>query len=147
MLISGGDHSLSLGNMRGPAYETMLPLDRLDETLPGTEILVLTLPLTQETRHLLNAARLALLPEDALVVNISRGAVADEAALTAALAAGQLGGAVLDVFETEPLPPESPLWAMENVILTPHNSFVGDGNRARLTKLILENLAAAEAQP
>ena len=125
----------------------MLPLDRLDETLPGTEILVLTLPLTQETRHLLNAARLALLPEDALVVNISRGAVADEAALTAALAAGQLGGAVLDVFETEPLPPESPLWAMENVILTPHNSFVGDGNRARLTKLILENLAAAEAQP
>ena len=129
------------------AYETMLPLDRLDETLPGTEILVLTLPLTPETRHLLNAARLDLLPKDALVVNISRGAVADEAALTAALAAGRLGGAVLDVFETEPLPPESPLWAMENVILTPHNSFVGDGNRARLTRLILENLAAAEAQP
>ena len=123
-----------------PAYERILPLEALDGALPGTEILVLTLPLTDETRGLLNAARLALLPEDALVVNISRGAVADEAALTEALAQGRLGGAVLDVFETEPLPADSPLWAMETVILTPHNSFIGDGNGSRLTRLILENL-------
>ncbi|MBQ1679226.1 MAG: D-2-hydroxyacid dehydrogenase [Oscillospiraceae bacterium] len=131
------------------AYEAVLPLGRLEELLSGTEVLVLTLPLTPETRHLIDAARLSLLPAGAILVNISRGAVVDEAALTDALTNGRLGGAVLDVFETEPLPADSPLWAMENVILTPHNSFVGGGNGARLAKLILENLEAAalEAQP
>ena len=122
------------------AYREILPLERLDEVLPGTELLVLTLPLSRETRGLLNAARLALLPAGAVVVNISRGAVLEEAPLIAALESGRLGGAVLDVFETEPLPAESPLWAMDNVILSPHNSFVGEGNGARLTALILENL-------
>ena len=125
------------------AYEAMLPLDRLDEVLSGTDLLVLTLPLSPETRHLLDARRLALLPQDALVVNISRGAVLDEAALAAALQAGRLSGAVLDVFETEPLPEGSPLWDMDNVILTPHNSFVGEGNDARLSRLILERLREA----
>ncbi len=122
------------------AFAAMLPLERLDELLPGTDVLVLTLPLSPETRHLLDARRLALLPADALVVNISRGAVLDEAALIAALRAGRLSGAVLDVFETEPLPDSSPLWTMENVILTPHNSFVGEGNDARLSRLILDRL-------
>lgn len=122
------------------AFAAMLPLERLDELLPGTDVLVLTLPLSPETRHLLDARRLALLPAEALVVNISRGAVLDEAALIAALRAGRLSGAVLDVFETEPLPDSSPLWTMENVILTPHNSFVGEGNDARLSRLILDRL-------
>jgi phosphoglycerate dehydrogenase-like enzyme len=125
------------------AYEAMLPLDRLDEVLSGTDLLVLTLPLSPETRHLLDARLLALLPQDALVVNISRGAVLDEAALAAALQTGRLSGAVLDVFETEPLPEGSPLWDMDNVILTPHNSFVGEGNDARLSRLILERLREA----
>lgn len=124
------------------ACEAVLPLERLDERLPETDILTLTLPLTPETRHLIQAERLALLPEGAVVVNISRGAVLDEAALCAALRAGRLSGAVLDVFEQEPLPADSPLWAMDNVILTPHNSFVGEGNGHRLTALILENLDA-----
>ena len=123
-------------------YEAMLPLEELDGLLPETEILLLTLPLTPETRGLLNAARLALLPEGAVAVNLARGAVADEAALIAALQSGRLGGAVLDVFETEPLPASSPLWGMENVVLTPHNSFVGDGNEARLSELIMNNLQA-----
>ena len=131
------------------AFESVLPLARLEERLSESDVLVLTLPLTPETRHIINAARLSLLPSGAILVNISRGAVVDEAALCAALEARRLLGAVLDVFETEPLPADSPLWAMENVILTPHNSFVGEGNAARLTKLILENLEAAvrEAQP
>ena len=125
------------------AYEAVLPLEALDGLLPETEVLILTLPLSPETRGLLNAARIAALPPEALVVNIARGPVLDQAALTEALAAGRLSGAVLDVFETEPLPADSPLWALENVILTPHNSFVGDGNDARLARLILENLGEA----
>ena len=64
----------------------------------------------------------------------------DQTALTEALASLRLGGAVLDVFETEPLPPDSPLWGMENVLITPHNSFVGDGNPPRLSQCILQNL-------
>ena len=73
-----------------------------------------------------------------MLVNISRGAVIDTDALLRHLP--NIGGAVLDVFEEEPLPKTSPLWNMENVILTPHNSFVGDGNRARLWHAIKENL-------
>ena len=128
-----------------PAYQAVRPLEELDALLPESNILILTLPLTPETRGLLDARRLRLLKPGAILVNISRGAVAVEAELTAALAEGRLGGAVLDVFETEPLPADSPLWAMENVILTPHNSFVGEGNDARLSRLILENLRAEEA--
>ena len=126
------------------AYTAVLPLEALDELLPETDVLILTLPLTPETRGLMDAGRFALLKDGAILVNIARGAVVDEAALIGALEDGSLGGAVLDVFETEPLPGSNPLWAMENVILTPHNSFVGNGNNARLSHLILENLREAE---
>lgn len=128
-----------------PAYAAVLPLEELDRLLPESNVLILTLPLTPETRGLLDARRLGLLKAGAILVNISRGAVVEEAALAEALKNGSLGGAVLDVFETEPLPADSPLWAMENVILTPHNSFVGEGNDARLSRLILENLRAEGA--
>ena len=73
------------------------------------------------------------------MVNLARGAIVDTAALVAALEA-KLGGAVLDVFEEEPLGEDSPLWDMENVVLTPHNSFVGEGNGNRLRELVLQNL-------
>ena len=73
-----------------------------------------------------------------MLVNISRGAVIDTVALIESLP--NIGGAVLDVFEEEPLPQNSPLWNMENVIITPHNSFVGDGNRNRLNNMIISNL-------
>lgn len=129
------------------AFAELLPLARLDSLLPETDIPVLTLPLTPETRGLLDARRLALLKPDSVLVNIARGPLVEEAALIAALREGRLSGAVLDVFEAEPLPPESPLWTLDNVILSPHNSFVGEGNNARLSRLILKNLAAAEAAP
>ena len=94
----------------------------LDAVLPRAEIVVLVAPLTAETRHLLDGRRLGLLPRGAWLVNVGRGALVDEAALVAALESGQVGRAVLDVFEREPLPAESPLWGMANVVVTPHVS-------------------------
>lgn len=88
--------------------------------LRQTEILVVMLPLTPQTRRLLGAAEIAALPAGAKLVNVSRGAVIDEPALVAALASGHLAGATLDVFETEPLPEGHALWGMESVLVTPH---------------------------
>ena len=123
-----------------PTFASRYPLEQLNAILPQTDILVLTLPLSPDTRGLIDASRLALLRPGALLVNISRGPVVVEDALIRALESGQLGGAVLDVFETEPLSPDSPIWAMEQVLLSPHNSFVGEGNARRLSRLILDNL-------
>lgn len=121
------------------AFDAVLPMDALADALRQADVVVLTLPLTEETRGLMNAERLALMKPGAVLVNIARGAIVSERALIEALQ-GSLGGAVLDVFDPEPLAPESPLWTMENVIVTPHNSFVSDGNAARLNSLILGNL-------
>ena len=104
------------------AADETLPAARLDEALPRADCLVLVVPLTDESHGLVDARRLALLPRHAWLVNIGRGAVVREADLVAALEGGALGGAVLDVFEREPLPPESPLWALDNAIVTPHIS-------------------------
>ncbi len=122
----------------GP-YEEIWPPTCLEKALREVDILVLTLPLTEETKGLIGERQLQLMKPDSLVVNISRGGVIDEKALVRQME--HIGGAVLDVFEEEPLPEESPLWAMENVIITPHNSFVGDGNRERLADLIMRNVS------
>lgn len=95
-------------------------VEALTPFLAGCEILVVMLPLTRETRRLLGAAELAALPAGAKLINVSRGAVIDEAALVAALRAGHLAAATLDVFETEPLPEGHALWGMESVLVTPH---------------------------
>jgi phosphoglycerate dehydrogenase-like enzyme len=91
-----------------------------DDLLRRSEVLVLTLPLTADTRGLVDAERLAMLPSGAVLVNVSRGAIVDEAALGEALRSRRLGGAALDVFAEEPLPPGHQLAALPNVILTPH---------------------------
>jgi phosphoglycerate dehydrogenase-like enzyme len=92
----------------------------IDEVLPTTDLLISLLPATAATRHSLDARVLGLLPDHARFVNAGRGATVDEDALVAALRAGTLAGAALDVTETEPLPAESPLWDAPNLILTPH---------------------------
>ena len=122
-----------------PHIEQMYHISRLKEVLPHSDVVVLTLPLTAETRHLFSAETLACMKPGAILVNIARGGVVDTQALEQALR-GHLGGAVLDVLEEEPLNPAHPLWDMENVLITPHNSFVGDHNGQRLETVIYENL-------
>ena len=95
-------------------------LNSLDGFLTETEILVVMLPLTPDTRALLDARRLSLLPHGAKLINASRGAVVDETALIAALQSGQIAEATLDVFTVEPLPADHAFWGMENVLITPH---------------------------
>ncbi|HEX6057839.1 MAG TPA: D-2-hydroxyacid dehydrogenase [Gemmatimonadaceae bacterium] len=94
--------------------------DALDDELARADIVVLAAPATPDTEQLLTRGRLALLPRGAIVVNVARGSLLDEAALAEALRAGRLRGAVLDVFQREPLAAESPLWQLPNVLLTPH---------------------------
>ena len=103
-----------------PYFEEILPLDKLPDAASACDILICCIALTPETRGIVSKEVFDRLPADVIFVNIARG--------------------VLDVFEEEPLPESSPLWDMENVILTPHNSFVGDRNRARLWETIKENL-------
>lgn len=116
------------------------PLSRLDELLASVDDLVLALPLTAETRHLIDARALARLKPTSRVINVGRGELIEEGALAAALAEGRLAGAGLDVFELEPLPPESPLWDLRNTIVTPHSAGTNPGNDERATALFLDNL-------
>ena len=94
--------------------------DALSELLPQTDVLVMVLPSSQSTKRALGRERLALLPPHAWLVNVGRGDTVDEGALVQALQEGQLAGAALDVFETEPLPQNSPLWSLDNVFISPH---------------------------
>jgi phosphoglycerate dehydrogenase-like enzyme len=94
----------------------------VDRELEAADVVVVAAPSTQATERVLDARRLALLPPRAIVVNVARGALLDEGALVAALSAGRLRGAVLDVFDEEPLPPDSPIWGLPNVLVTPHVS-------------------------
>lgn len=122
------------------------PVDELHppEQLPAlaarADWLIIAAPLTPETRGRIDAALLASLPPHARLINIARGEIVDETALIAALGAGRLAGAYLDVFEQEPLPVESPLWDLPNVIVTPHNAGASAGNARRIYALFRENL-------
>jgi phosphoglycerate dehydrogenase-like enzyme len=126
---------------RGDEPCETLPLSRLHELLAVADALVLAAPLTEETRGLIGAAELAQLKPDAVLVNVARGALVDEAALLAALEAGRLAGAYLDVFEQEPLPQTSRLWSLPNVFVTPHASGQTAGNDERAAAIFIENLA------
>lgn len=121
-----------------PDFDAVLPLDALPDAAAVCDILACCIALTPKTRGIVSEEIFDCLHDGAVFVNVARGALADEAALTKWLQSG--GHAVLDVFEEEPLPESSPLWEMENVLLTPHNSFVGEGNRERMWQTIKENL-------
>ena len=117
-------------------YAEQRGIDALDETLPETDILLVTLPLTDETRSLMDARRFALLKDGAVLVHMARGPIVDADALLAALQSGRLSGAAVDVFDPEPLPVSSPLWDAPNLLLTPHNSFIGEHNPQRMFDLL-----------
>ena len=114
-----------------PVDEMHTP-DQLNKLLPRADWLMLACPLTVETRKLITAQRLSMLPKGAYVLNIARGEVIDEAAMIAALQSGHIAGAYLDVFEQEPLPATSPLWDLPNVLVTPHNASSSRGNERRV---------------
>ncbi len=123
-----------------PGFSRVVGMDRFDAELPEHDVVVLAAPLTGETNGLLTAERLALLPPSAIVVNVARGALLDEKALVERLEAGQLRGAVLDVFREEPLASTSPLWQVRQVLLTPHVSPVSPGRFwPRQLDLFLDN--------
>lgn len=105
-----------------PAFDEIHTNDELDALLPDTDILALALPATGETKGFLSAARLALLPKTAYVVNVGRGSAIDQAALLDALNHDRLAGAALDVFEQEPIPAGDPAWTAKNLLITPHIS-------------------------
>jgi len=112
----------------------------LDELLPRADSVVITLPLTAETRGLFHRGRIGLMKPGAILVNIGRGPVVDEAALIDALRTGHLRGAALDVYAPEPLPADSPLWQLDNVILSPHTAAQSIRENERIVELFADNL-------
>ena len=123
-----------------PSVDRVEGLALLPELLPQADFLVVAIPLTAETRGLLDEQAFGRLKPGAVLIDLSRGGVVCQRALVDTLAAGRLKGGALDVFETEPLPPDSPLWGMENVIVTPHCASVYDGWERRSIEMFCDNL-------
>jgi phosphoglycerate dehydrogenase-like enzyme len=123
-----------------PYVERVLPPEGSSEVIREADVLVLIVPQTAETRRLLGARELRSMKRSAILINIARGAIVDEAALVDVLRDGHLGGAALDVFAKEPLPPDSPLWDLPNVIVSPHSASTVPAENARLTDLFCDNL-------
>lgn len=120
--------------------EKVMPAAEIDVLISQSDYVALTVPLTPATRGLMNARRIAKMKPDACLINVGRGPLVDEAALIAALRDGRIGGAALDVFEQEPLPGDSPLWDLENLLVTPHTAGLSERLWDRQYKLISENL-------
>ena len=138
MTVIGSRRHLAGGKL--PFVDTLYGPDGLSHILEQAQFLVLTTPHTDETDRLIERAELELLPEGAVLINIARGSVVDQAALIDALRSGHLSGAALDVFGVEPLPPDDPLWAMPNVIISPHSASTADSENRKLTRLFCDNL-------
>ena len=113
---------LSRSGRPHPAFDEVHPIADLDKVLPDTKILVMALPGTAETIHILNRERIALLPKDAYIINVGRGTAIEQEPLIEALNEGRIAGAALDVMDPEPLPHDHPLWSAKTLILTPHVS-------------------------
>jgi phosphoglycerate dehydrogenase-like enzyme len=133
-------HRRTTGGQTPPGVRRVVDAAGLDAVLPETDILVIAAPDTPETTNLIDRRRLLLLPANAVVVNVGRGSLIDEQAMIELLHAGRLRGAGLDVFAKEPLPADSPLWAMPNVIISPHSASTVVQENDRLVDLFIENL-------
>lgn len=121
-----------------PADDAVGP-EQLEQALADADFLVVTLPRTPKTLGLVGREVLQSMKPGSVLINISRGGIVDEQALMDALRSGPLASAVLDVFETEPLPPESPLWDLENVVITPHTGDIA-GWESKVAELFCDNL-------
>lgn len=132
------DHT---GDPEGAIPDRFYPPEALHEMLAECDYLVIALPLTPETFHLIGEAELRAMKPTAYLVNIARGPIVDEAALVRALQEGWIAGAGLDVFEQEPLPPDSPLWELDNVLLSPHVAGFSPRYDERAAALFAQNLA------
>lgn len=128
------------GKGDGNNVEKIFSAARLHEALPEADYVVIAAPETAETKHLIGAAQLAKMKPGARLINVGRGSLLDEAALICALQTGALGGAAIDVAQTEPLPPDSPLWKTPNLFITPHTSALSDRLWLRQTALLVELL-------
>jgi len=122
------------------AADLVLSPERLPDLLAQSDFVIITVPLTRETRYLIDAQALAQMKKSAWLINIARGAIVDESALVEALQEERIGGACLDVFEEEPLSEDSPLWGLPGVVITPHNSWSSSRLQEREVELFLENL-------
>lgn len=140
---SFGMHVLGLRRTAGPQpnVDEMFRPEELDDLLGGSHYVVLALPLDDDTRHTIGAPQFAAMRDDAVLINVARGGVIDEVALIEALRTASIRGATLDVTETEPLPPDSPLWALDNCVITPHDAGYSPLGDERLTRLFLDNLS------
>jgi D-2-hydroxyacid dehydrogenase (NADP+) len=142
VLRAAGMKTIGIRRNAQPAehFDQVLPPSALDGLLPTCDWLVIACPLTPDTRNLIDTRRLALMKAGAGIANIARGEIIDEAALADALKAKRLRHAYLDVFNTEPLPTESPLWDLPNVLISPHNAGASTGTYARGVEIFLRNL-------
>jgi phosphoglycerate dehydrogenase-like enzyme len=125
---------------RGDEPCPVRPLSDLAAAVSDADAVVVALPLAPETRGVVSADVIASMPSRAVFVNVGRGELVDQAALTSALGSGRLAGAGLDVFDPEPLPPDDALWDLPNVIISPHNSGSSDATTARVAGIFLDNL-------
>jgi phosphoglycerate dehydrogenase-like enzyme len=128
-----------------PNADEVRTLDEITEILPMLDVLVVSLPLSPKTRHIVSADWLARMKSTALLINVGRGPLIDEAALVEALRDGRIGGAGLDVAYSEPLAPDSPLWGFDNVLITPHIAALGGLAFDRLLDLCRENILSFQA--
>lgn len=135
---------VDLKNDSKPFFDSIYLFDELDEHLMIADVVVLTLPLTDSTRGMFDKSKFELMKASSIFVNIARGPLVVENDLVEVLSENKIAGAVLDVFEKEPIDINSPLWDMDNVILTPHNSFVGENNHNRMFDLIINNLESTK---
>ncbi len=133
--------AIARSKKKRPKYIEKIGTEKdLDKMLPTADFVVLTMPHTEETHHLFDKNKFKLMKKSAVVVNIGRGGIINESDLVEALKAGEIAGAGLDVTEKEPLPAESPLWEMENVIITPHHSGLSQKYMDRAVELLCKNI-------
>jgi len=129
-----------MGDPHGDYFDRLYPVEALHSLLGESDFVVVALPLTRDTEHLLDEKAFEAMRPSAYLINVARGAVVDQATLVGALQSKKIAGAALDVFEEEPLPADSPLWEMENVILSPHIAGLSRSLEAETLTLFIENL-------